>query len=110
MNAKLNPNELTQLLNQSTQSLDSHTLSALQRARQRALSRQLMPEAAFALSTGHWTHKMLPHSTQQWFATAALVAALVISAGYWQHNQEQQIRELDVAILTDELPIEVFVD
>jgi len=39
-----------------------------------------------------------------------LVAILMFAAGYWQHAQEQQISEIDVAILTDEMPIEVFVD
>lgn len=111
MNSTLNPEKLTQLLNQSTRQLDQQTLSALGQARQNALKRQLAHAPAFALSTGNWTQRLLPHTTQQWLLALMLAAVVAGGAGYWQqHNQEQQLSELDVAILTDELPIEVFVD
>lgn len=110
MSTKLNSESIKQLLNQSTMQLDQRTVSALSYARQRALGRQLAQAPVFALSSERWTHHLLPHSLQQWLAALALAAIIAGSTGYWQHSQEQQLSELDVAILTDELPIEVFVD
>jgi len=110
MTTKLDPVKIAQLLTQSSRQLDTSTLSALADARQNALKRHRVRAPAVALSTGRWTHNLIPHSGQQWLVTGLLVAILVLATGYWQHTQEQQISELDVAILTDELPIEVFVD
>jgi hypothetical protein len=39
-----------------------------------------------------------------------LAAILFEGTSYWQNVQEQQIDETDVAILTGDLPIEVFVN
>jgi len=110
MNAKFDPVRITQLLTQSIRHLDAATLSALATARQNALKRQSLRAPVFALSGGHWTHNLMPLSAQQLLAAGLLVVVFACTAGYWQHAQEQQISELDVAILTDELPIEVFVD
>ena len=110
MTTKLDSGKIAQLLTQSSRQLDSSTMSAFADARQNALKRQLVRTPVAAMSTGRWTHSLIPHSGQQWLATGLLVAILLFSAGYWQHTREQQISELDVAILTDELPIEVFVD
>ena len=110
MTTKLDSGKIAQLLTQSSRQLDTSTMSALADARNKALKRQLVRAPAAALSTGRWTHNLIPHSGQQWLATGLLVAILVFTAGYWHQAQEQQISELDVAILTDELPIEVFVD
>jgi len=110
MTTKLDPGKVAQLLTQSSRQLDNSTLSALAEARQNAIERQLVRSSVAVLSTGRWTHNLIPHSGQQWLATGLLVAILMFSAGYWQHAQERKISELDVAILTDELPIEVFVD
>jgi hypothetical protein len=110
MTAELDPGKIAKLLTQSSRQLDTIALSALADARQNALKSQRVRAPAVALSTGRWTHNLIPHSGQQWLVTGLLVAILVFAAGYWRHAQEQQISELDVAILTDELPIEVFVD
>lgn len=110
MTTELDPGKIAQLLTQGTRRLDASTLSALTGARQNALKSQSVHAPVAALSTGRWTHSLIPHSAQQWLVTGLLVAIFVFAAGYWQHAQEQQISELDVAILTDELPIEVFVD
>ena len=110
MNSKLDSEKIAQLLTQSSRQLDAETLSALADARQYALKRQLMRAPSVALGTGRWTLNLIPHSGQQWLVTGLLLAILVFATGYWQHAKEQQISEIDVAILTDELPIEVFVD
>ena len=107
MNTQLDPNKIAQLLSQSTRQLDETTLSALANARHNALTRQSVRSPVFTLTTGRWLHNLVPPSAQQWAATGLLVVLLIIGTSYWQHSTEQQISELDVAILTDELPIEV---
>lgn len=111
MTTGLDPGKIARLLTQGIRQLDTTTLAALADARQNALKRQSVRAPVAALSTGRWTHSLIPHpSVQQWLVTGLLVVIFVVAAGYWQHAQEQQISELDVAILTDDLPIEVFVD
>jgi hypothetical protein len=111
MSTQLNTQELITLLSQSSEQLDMVTVSSLAKMRQKTLSVQPARAPSFVLSSGHWLEHLIPHSTVQWLATAILVVLLSITgATYWQHSVEQQISELDVAILTDELPLEVFVD
>ncbi|MEO7623320.1 MAG: DUF3619 family protein [Gallionella sp.] len=115
----LNPQKVAELLTQSTRQLDEATLTALVSARQNALKRQLMHAPIFAFQPAgqralSWVNRLISPSAQPWIAmglaAGLLAAALFAGTGYWQHIEEQQINELDVAILTDELPIEVFVD
>lgn len=110
MTTELDPGKIARLLTQGSRQLDANTMSALADARRNALKKQSVHAPVFTLSTGRWTHSLIPHSAQQWMSAALLVAILAAAAGYWQHAHEQQISELDVAILTDDLPIEVFVD
>lgn len=110
MTTELDPGKIAHLLTQGARQLDAATLSVLAGARQNALKRQSAHAPVFTLAAGRWTHTLIPHSAQQWLFTVVLVAVFVFAGGYWHHAQEQQISELDVAILVDELPIEVFVD
>jgi hypothetical protein len=119
MTNKLDPRKIAQLLTQSTRQLDEATLSALVNARQNALKRQSVravraPVFALTPASAHtsarWTDRLIPHSAQPWIAAGLLAAILIAGTSFWQHVQEQQIDEVDVAILTDDLPIEVFVD
>jgi len=108
----LDPNKITQVLNQSTDQLDESVLSALARARQNALEKQavMATSPVGALTSGSWLKVLIPDTAQQWAATGLLAATLFIGMGYWQYySAEQQIIDLDVAILTDELPIEALV-
>lgn len=112
---QLDPQKIARFLTQGIKQLDEATLSALMDARQNALKRHSVRASAFTLvpaspDNGGWFHKLMPHPAQRWIAAGLLVAALAAGTGYWKHMEEQQIDELDVAILTDDLPIEVFVD
>jgi hypothetical protein len=118
MNTELDPGKITQLLNQGTRQMSGQVLSALNRARQNALEKHsvrahvfnLAPSSGMHTDTHRWAHWPGLRSVQH-LAIVILLAAIVISGvGYWHHAEEQQIGELDVAILTDELPVEVFVD
>lgn len=106
MITRMDPDKIARLLTQSTRQIDTATLSALEDARRHALTRQSVHSSVFALTAGRWMPDLIPHSTQQWVAAGLFAAMLVIGTGYWQHSTEQQISDLDVAILTDELPIE----
>jgi cytochrome c biogenesis protein ResB len=111
MSTQLDPQKITRLLTQSTQQLDESTITALVRARHNALAVQPARAPAFAATTGRWTENVMPHTTMQWLATGLLIALLsVAGASFWQHSNEQQISELDVAILADEMPLDVFID
>lgn len=111
MNTQIDPRKITQLLTKSSQQLDSKTLTALTDARHHALSKQAAHAPAYALSTGHWVDRILPHTAIQWLATGLLVALLAAAGtNVWQHSEEQQNSEIDLAILTDEMPVHVFVN
>jgi hypothetical protein len=105
------PGMIARLLTQSSESLDHKTVTSLREAREAALRRHSVRQPVLALDTGHLAHWFIPHSTHQW--VAAVVLLLVIVAGatsYWDHSREYEMSHLDLAILTDDLPIEVFVD
>jgi Tfp pilus assembly protein FimT len=111
MTTKLDPKKISQLLNQSARELDESTLSALQQARAKAMQRQATPAQTLQLAGHRWISLLIPHTVQQWIMAGLL--ALVLAGGasmWWQQHHHQQIIELDVEILTDELPIELFVD
>lgn len=105
------PEHIAQLLTRASQQLDGNTTSALHRARNAALGRQSQNKPVFALNTGHGMRWLMPHSTHQWLATIILLVAILLGGlGYWQHAHENDLSNLDAAILTDDLPLEVFVD
>ncbi|MBI5431183.1 MAG: DUF3619 family protein [Nitrosomonadales bacterium] len=110
MTTDLDTGKITQLLTLSTKQLDARTLSALSNARQKALERQAECAPAFAFNAGGEAHNQRQESIQYWVVAGLLAAMLIAGTSFWQHIQEHQTAELDVAILTDDLPIEVFVD
>lgn len=103
------PEHIARLLTRAAQQLDDDTVAALRRARNVALQRQSLSRPVFALSTAHSIRWLMPHSTQQWVAAIILFVAILFGGlSYWQH--ENDLSHLDTAILTDDLPLEVFVD
>ncbi|MDH4234728.1 MAG: DUF3619 family protein [Gallionella sp.] len=110
MTDELNNKKIARLLTQSARQLDPGTLAALGNARQKALQRQTARVPVFTFATSRWVHFLVRIPSHQWAPAGLIAAMLVFGVGYWHHAQEQQIAEIDVAILTDELPIEVFVD
>ena len=107
---QINIKEIAHLLTQSAARLDESTVHALAGARRNALQRQTSRSPIFMLDTGRWAPILKPHSVQRWVTAGLFMTMLVGTASYLQHSHEQKISDLDVAILTDELPIEVFVD
>lgn len=108
---EIDPIRIANLLSLSAERLDHSTLTALRRARNEALAKQTIARPVYTLSTGHHMHWPLPHTPSQWVAAIVLAMAVIAgSIGYWHHAQEHEASYLDVAILTDDMPMEVFVD
>lgn len=117
MSQKLHLEKIKQLLNHSVNRLEQPVLARLRDAREQALARHearsAAPAFAWATPSASQGHTAGPHRKSHYLAAAVLLAALLFSgAAYWRHATEHdhEASEVDVAILTDELPIEVYVD
>lgn len=100
-------------LNHSTAELDESIARRLTNARRHAITHiprtehesarngsQLLLLSAFAS----------PHAYRYWLSLALLILLLFGGNLYWQRHNESDQSEIDIAILTDELPIHVYVD
>ncbi len=113
MNDHLNPDAVRQLLNRSLAQLDQDTLSRLRSARELALQRASAHPASrlrawFGVRVNpafFWRHAMATR-----LAGALLVACLVGGAGYYWQQTNDNGDEADIAILTDDLPINYYVN
>jgi hypothetical protein len=107
----IDPKRVTALLTHAVSQLDDNTLTALKRARGSALERQVSSQPVMVSNTGWGMHWPRAFSARQWLMVSMLVmAALVGYMSYWHHEQEAEISQADVAILTDDMPLEVFID
>lgn len=113
-NRPITHGDIAAMLNRSASQLDDSVTASLREARMAALSRQRTTAPVFSFnSISDYAHGLLtaPHSTSQWLATAVLLVSIVIGGtNYWQYQQAQSVSHLDIAILTDDLPMEVFID
>lgn len=109
MNQKLQPEQIRQMLDNSLEQIDPPALARLRHARELALA---CHDACAAPPASGWAGKWhfdSPHYKFRYFAAAAVFAAVLFSGiTYWHHEHDATV--VDVAILTDELPIEVYVD
>jgi hypothetical protein len=115
----LNQQKVAEHLTQATQNLDRQTVSALQQARERSIEKQLLHRPALAFGSEHGNYHWLPHSPQQWFTLSIFALAILVGGiNYWHHPESKGVSSpfniasvhLDIAILTDDLPMEVFID
>ena len=114
MNHKLNTNEIKQLLNRSVAQIDKGTLNRLESARRTALQyqqTQQTPVLAWltqhGLVHGHSTHNRKVFN----FGIAALLALVLFgSVLYLHHAYDHDHSDIDIAILTDDLPVDMYVD
>lgn len=111
MNTKLNINEIGGLLNRSANQLDGSTLNSLRKARQQALHSQRV-EAPLWVSQNGLLHGQLLLSQRalNWVIVAVVASLLVINLTYWDRTYEHDHSDVDIAILTDDLPVDMFVD
>lgn len=115
MKNELKTHLIKELLNTSTSKLTPATLEKLRSARTRALDHQRVRSSVPVLSwLGHHAGKndsFHMSKSMNWAVAALFVACLISGATFWQnYTAEHEICDLDIAILTDDLPIHVYVD
>ncbi len=102
MSEYLNIDATRQLLNRSLGQLDPSTLAGLRKAREEALARH-------AAGEGRWRFGATRRVAVTWLAT--LLVMLSVFGGityYWQQTHDNG--DTDVAILTDDMPADVYVN
>lgn len=106
-------NKVRQVLNRGLVGVDATAAERLRAARERALARQraeLSPAMAWADNVvgrvGGWG------GVARRIVLPALTLAIALAAvQYWQQNQRiAEIEELDAQLLTDDLPIDAYLD
>lgn len=111
MNTKLNINEIGRLLSQSTNQLDRTTLNGLHKARQHALHNQRVAAPIWVSQNGLLHGQLLlSQRALNWVIVAVVASLLVINLTYWDRTYEHDHSDVDIAILTDDLPVDMFVD
>lgn len=110
---ELSHENIKQLLNHSAAQLERPTLTRLRHAREQAMTRYAARcvEPVFARA-GHaiWHAFGTQHKSRLW-ATTLLVAIILFSAtAYWNHIAKSDTADVDIAILTGDLPIHFYVD
>ena len=105
----LNPGAIRQLLNRSLAQLDQPTLDGLRSARQQALERHMLSYARSPVRAWIDAH-IAGHAPAMRFASVLLVVGLLGGIGYyWQQSQDSN-EDVDIAILTDDQPINYYSD
>jgi len=106
--------KIVEHLERGAQRLDSGTLERLAAARRKAMSRypaRREPAWGFA-----WALSAIGqrggqrHGAYYLAAAGALVVALIGGFGYWQATAGNDFSDVDVKLLTDELPINAYLD
>jgi len=115
MDEILNPDLIKQVLDSSLAQLDQATLIRLHAARERALNHYQARNAALPLLAwvgehALWNTPAYPYRIYRWIGTFILVACLFSGIAYWQQSMEDDTTDADIAILTDDLPIQYYVD
>ena len=103
--------KVRQILNQGTADLDPGTRARLQAARQQALARQKSPIVGLSLAgVGHFANEVLLPQARTLVALITLAVG-VIGTYYWNSFQQAaENEEIDSALLSDELPINAYLD
>jgi hypothetical protein len=107
--------KVVQYLDYGVDNLEPHVRERLAAARKSALSHYREKPAtvhglAWAGQAAHWVTEHRSHSTRLLIAVTALVLAMA-GAVYWQSTGPANgIAEIDLNLLTDELPINAYLD
>jgi hypothetical protein len=111
MNSKLTNKEIGRLLDRSVSQLSHKTLNDLQSARQQALRNQRVAAPVWVSQNGMLHGQMqLSQRALNWIIAAVVASLLVINLTYWDRAYEHDHSDLDIAILTDDLPVDMYVD
>ncbi|OGT25192.1 MAG: hypothetical protein A3K00_09805 [Gallionellales bacterium RIFOXYD2_FULL_52_7] len=110
-NKHLTNDSIRKLLDHATVHLDTTTASHLRSARNRALAYQA-PRPAWLDRHGILVLATRSrHGIPFWALSILLAAGLLLgTATYWQHATEHDHSDIDIAILTDDLPVDAYID
>lgn len=105
------------LLNTSLVRLGQPALTRLRDARAQALvhhdthhgARHVAPAFAWA-GNNTWQAAGMQHKSRILAATVLVIALLFSISAYWQQATENDVAEVDLSILTDDLPMHVYLD
>lgn len=114
-NTKLTADSIKRLLNHSVNEMDETTIENLRTARTRALEGYRAQQNAPVLAWLNHHGLMIgsssgSHKTLYWALALIFAACLLSGASYWQHSYEHDHSEIDIAILTDDLPVDAYVE
>ena len=115
-NINLTTGSIKQLLNHSVNRIDETTIASLRTARTRALesyrAQQHAPVLAWLNHHGLWISSSSSHKSLNWALALMLAACLLSGAVYWKNinDHEHDHSEIDIAILTDDLPVDAYVE
>ncbi len=111
MNNKLTTKEIGRLLDQSANQLNRNTLNELYAARQHAVQRQRASVSSWVSHNGTLHgHMQLTPRALNWIIAAAIATLLAINLTYLDHVSDHDHSDIDIAILTDDLPVDMFID
>lgn len=111
MNIKLTNKDIGRLLDRSAGQLSRSTLNDLQAARQHALQHHQVSASTWVSRNGMLHgHLQLSQRALNWIIAAVVASLLVINLTYWERMSEHDHSDIDVQILTDDLPVDMFVD
>jgi len=115
MDEKWNPEPVKQLLNRSLAQLEQPTLARLYAARLQALNRYEARSATSPLFAWDgeqviWHTSAHRHSIHYWVGVILLAASLFGGIAYWQQAIDNDTSDVDLAILTDDLPLQYYTD
>ena len=107
------PKKLKHVLNRSLTRLDKPVLARLQVARKLALAHQAHHRVAPAFSWAgniSWESVTTQYKPHLLAATVLLAAVLFSTMSYWHQPAETDNTQVDISILTDDLPMHVYLD
>lgn len=114
MTSKLKNNLIKSTLDIATTQLAPATLDKLRMARTKALAHQRISHTApaFAWASGNnFNHSSHLQKSIHWVKIAFLAAVLISGASIWHdYTSEHDLSEVDISILTDDLPLNVYLD
>lgn len=106
--------QIVQRLNGGLDQIKQGTLYQLQSARQKALDQcSEVRRPVFGLATAGNVASSSGHSryfNARYIAAAALLVLSLIGISYWQFVMSNDIADIDVSLLTSDLPINAYLD
>jgi ABC-type lipoprotein release transport system permease subunit len=111
MNIKLTNKEIGRLLDRSANQLDHNTLDSLKAARLQAIQNQRVYASGWTARDGLLLgHMQLSARMFNWIIAAVVTSLLVINVAYFSRTADRDHSDIDIAILTDDLPVDSYVN